>query len=139
MWFCSRLIYMYVFLSHIHNRQTGYVHIIQLPFENKSLVLKYHLGQKVLSRIFFFKGQQFHLDLWQCDLKINRGHLLSRGIHCTKFGNFQAKRSKDIEKTSLGLQTDRQVQNNMLPFYKGGHKNMLQLESNCLQIHVSWA
>ena len=51
----------------------------------------------------------------------------------------QRGQEKLIERTSLGLQTDRQVQNNMLPFYKGGHKNMLQLESNCLQIHVSWA
>ena len=34
------------------------------------------------------------------------------------FGNFQAKESKDIERSSLGLETDRQSQNNMLPFQK---------------------
>ena len=37
------------------------------------------------------KDQRFDLDLWPWDLKINRKHLLSKGIHCTKFGNFQAK------------------------------------------------
>ena len=39
-------------------------------------------------------------------MKINRGHLISVGIHSIKFGNFQAEGSKDIEQTSLGLQTD---------------------------------
>ena len=34
------------------------------------------------------------LDLWSCDLKIHWKHLLSRGINCTKFGNFEAKGSK---------------------------------------------
>ena len=47
-------------------------------------------GQKILSRQhFFFKDQQLDLDLCPSDLKINRVHLLGRGIHCTKFGNFQ--------------------------------------------------
>ena len=34
------------------------------------------------------------------------------------FGNFQVKQSKDIERSSLDLETDRQLQNNMLPFKK---------------------
>ena len=47
-------------------------------------------GQEISSRQDFFKEQQFDLDLWRCDLIINREHQLSRGIHCTKFGNFLA-------------------------------------------------
>ena len=62
-------------------------------------------GQKILSGQHFYKDQQFDLDLWQCDLKIDRGHLPSRGIHYTKSSFFQER---------LGLQTiptDQQVQN----------------------------
>ena len=55
--------------------------------------------------------QWFDLDLWTCDLKINRDHLLIQGNPCTKFGIDQMKGSKDIERTTLGLQinipTDR--------------------------------
>ena len=47
--------------------------------------------------------QQNDFDLWSCDLKINRKHLISRDIHCTQFCNFQAKGSKDIERTLLSL------------------------------------
>ena len=52
-----------------------------------------------MSRQQYFKDQQFDPDLWPCDLNINRCHLLSGGItcNCTKFGNFQAKGSTDIE------------------------------------------
>ena len=45
-------------------------------------------------------------------------------INCIKFCNFQVKESKDIKRASLDLHTDRQTQNNMPPFLKGGgHKN----------------
>ena len=54
-----------------------------------------------MSRQHFFKDQQFHFALWPCDLSINRGHLLSRGIRCTKFGNFSAKGSRDTEWTTF--------------------------------------
>ena len=59
-------------------------------------------------------------------------HLLIEGNPCTKFGIDQMKGSKDIERTILGLQTDRptdlptdiptdrQLQNNMSPFSRGG-------------------
>ena len=43
----------------------------------------------------FFKYQQLEFDLCPCDLKINLGQVLSRGIQCTKFGNFTAKESRD--------------------------------------------
>ena len=54
------------------------------------------IGQEILS--FLHKNQQssFDFDLWPRDLKINMGHLLPMGIHCTKFGNFQAQGSKDL-------------------------------------------
>ena len=54
---------------------------------------------------------QFRTAIWPWPLtmwpEINREYLLSNGIHCTKFGNFQAKGSKYIEWTSLRLQADR--------------------------------
>ena len=40
----------------------------------------------------------FDLDLWTCDLKIARDHLLIQGNPCTKFGIDQVKRSKNIER-----------------------------------------
>ena len=79
-------------------------------------------GQKI------WETAQFGLEIWPHELKIDREHKLSRGIHCTKLGNFQWKESKDIEPTSLGPQTNRQpnwqVQNNMPPFFKGGQNKI---------------
>ena len=70
------------------------------------------------------KDQQFDLDLtpgMMSDLNINKNFLLSRGIHCTKYCNIQAKGLKDIERRL----TD-QVQNNMSPSFKGGvYKNKI--------------
>ena len=52
-------------------------------------------GQKIFSRQHLNKGQQFDLDLWPCDLKIDRSHLLSWDTTVpVKFGNFQAKGPK---------------------------------------------
>ena len=39
----------------------------------------------------YWADQSLDLYLWPCDLKINKKHLFSTGIHCTKFGNFPAK------------------------------------------------
>ena len=65
----------------------------------------------------------FDLDLLTCDLKIKRDHLLIKGNPCTEFGIDKVKGSKDIKRTTLGLQTnrptDRQLQNNMPPFSRG--------------------
>ena len=44
------------------------------------------------------------LDLWVYDhvtWKSINAHLLSRSTHCTQFGNFEAKWSKDIEQTKV--------------------------------------
>ena len=48
----------------------------------------------------FSKTCSLILTVWQYDLKISRGHLLSKGIHCTKICRFQTKGSKDIERVS---------------------------------------
>ena len=94
-----------------------------------SLVLIMWRGQKILSKYTICSKEWFDLDLWTCDLKINRDHLLIEGNLCTKFCFDQVKGSKDIEWTTLGLQTDRptdihvptdrQLQNNMPPFSRG--------------------
>ena len=42
----------------------------------------------------------FDLDLWTCDLKFNRDHLLIECNPCTKFGIDQVMGSKDIEQTT---------------------------------------
>ena len=41
---------------------------------------------------------------------------------CTKFGIDQVKGSKDIERTTLGLQTDRPTDRHLL--FQKGHKNI---------------
>ena len=65
----------------------------------------------------------FYLDLWTCDLEINRDHLLIEGNPCTKFGIDQVKGSKDRPTyRPTDRHTDRQLQNNMPPFSRG-HKN----------------
>ena len=56
-----------------------------------------------------------------------RDHLLIEGNPCTKFGIDQVKGSKDIEQTTLGLQTDQPtyrltVAKQHAPFFKGGIK-----------------
>ena len=52
-------------------------------------------------------------------------HLLIEGNPCTKFGIDQVKGSKDIERTTLGLQTDRPTDSckTICPLFQGGHKN----------------
>ena len=41
------------------------------------------------------------LDLWSHDLKINREHLLSKGIHCSKFSNYKVIEVLNIEQTTF--------------------------------------
>ena len=45
--------------------------------------------------------QKLDFDLWPCDPNINREHPLSRGIPYTKFGDFQAKGTKDNKQTMI--------------------------------------
>ena len=94
-----------------------------------SFVLIKWRSQKILS------GQQSGLRrlVWPWPLNIwpenqFRDHLLIEGISCTKFGIDQMKGSKDIERTTFGLHTDRrptdiptdrELQNNMPPFSRG--------------------
>ena len=92
-----------------------------LPFDHvnwTSLGAIYMLGASTVSSLgtfqqrvkryqvdIFLKNQQCDLVLCPCDLKINRGPLLPRDIHYAKFGNFQAKGSKDIKQTTFFSKT----------------------------------
>ena len=40
------------------------------------------------------------LDLYTCDVKMNRDHLLIKAYPCSKFGIVQMNGSKDIERTT---------------------------------------
>ena len=81
-------------------------------------------GQKIRSWHYLFENQQFDHDLWPCEPKINREILLSCGIHCTEFGNIQAKGFKDIEQTSIGPQTDWLTgAKQYATFFQRGHNN----------------
>ena len=50
-----------------------------------SLVTFKQRGQDILSRQNFIIDLQFDLDLWSCDFKINRSHILPRDINFTTF------------------------------------------------------
>ena len=64
-------------------------------------------GRKEIVNYFWWYSIMF-LDLWTCDLKINRDHILIEGNPCTKFGIDQIKGSKDTERTRLVYRpTDR--------------------------------
>ena len=93
-------------------------------------------GQKILTGQIFFKDQQFDIDFWPRNLEINRGHQTPRVIYCTQFSNIQA----DIERTSLGLQTDRLYDGQrgakqFAPlFFRGGHsKSAVRLQIKMAQ------
>ena len=83
-------------------------------------------GQNYIERTSFLQKPEVWPWHWLYDLNIIKEHLVSRGIHHTKFGNFQRKGSKDIERTSHGLQTDRRMQNNLPPFFKRRYKNSVR-------------
>ena len=52
---------------------------------------------KILNGQHWEDDKQIDLDLWPCDLKSNGKYPLTRGIHCSNFGNFKAKGWTDIE------------------------------------------
>lgn len=56
-----------------------------------------------------YKEKQFDLYLGQGDLNISNENILSRSNNCAKFGNSQAKGSKDVKRNLLctELPTDR--------------------------------
>ena len=61
----------------------------------------------------------FDFDLWTCYLKINKDHLLIESTLRQVW--YRVKGSKDIERTTLGLQTDRPtVAKQNAPLFKGG-------------------
>ena len=93
---------------------------------SKSIGANYSLGTSTLSSLAtfkqrdqeilrgnLFKEQKLDLDLWPCDLKMNRV-VYSLGAS----GNFQANGSRDL--ADITWSTDRLVQN---IFFKSSHKN----------------
>ena len=72
----------------------------------------------------------FDFDLWTCDLKINRDHLLIEGNPCTNLSIDPVKGSKDIARTTLGLKTERPTYRatdsckTICPLFQGGHKHI---------------
>ena len=87
----------------------------------------------------------FDLDLWTCDLKINRDHLLIQGNPCTKFGIDQVKGSKDIEQTTQWAKKRRNPCTKFGIDQVKGSKDIEQTtqwaEKSCLTLtfeHVTW-
>ena len=66
-----------------------------------NLVISKQLVHKILNLQHWDDDQQIDLDLWPCGLKSNGKYPLTKGIHCSKFGNFKAKGWKDIEWTTF--------------------------------------
>ena len=60
-------------------------------------------------------------------------HLLIEGNLCTKFGIDQVRRSKDIERTPLGLQTDRPTDSckTICPLFQGGGGGGIKIPFRC--------
>lgn len=80
-------------------------HILSLEgITVSSLVTFHHRGHKIF-RVENTWDQQFNLRKWTGKLKLKREHLLLDGNYCTKFGSFQAKRAKDIEHSTFGIET----------------------------------
>ena len=80
-------------------------HILSLEgITVSSLVTFHHRGHKIF-RVENTWEKQFNLRKWTGKLKMKREHLLLDGNYCTKFGSFQAKRSKDIEHSTFGIET----------------------------------
>lgn len=70
------------------------------------------MSQKISGRQHLYKCwllRQLDFELLACNLKINKVRLLSRVNNCTKFSNSGsgAKRSKDIERSSINKQFDK--------------------------------
>ena len=66
---------------------------------NKTCPKQVDKGLRYIKWTTLGSKEWFDLDLWTCDLKINRDHLLIGRNFCTKFGIEQVKGSKDIEWT----------------------------------------
>ena len=86
----------------------------------------------------FLKDQQYVHDLWQCDLNINKVHLLKRHslyqvwhlfIKGVKKYFFYRRRNRLVHRLT-NRQTYRQVQNNMPPLCKEGHKTRIVCKLN---------
>ena len=126
--------------EHVTWNSIGIIYLLR-EIPAPSLVLIKWRGQNILSGQHTWLWRVVWPWLWSSDLKINRDHLLIDDNPYIKFGTDQVKGSRDIERTTLGLQTDRltdrhtdrQLQNNM-PLFQGGHNNRLMFLNNHMSI-----
>ena len=72
----------------------------KMATENRCDVREIEWPRAALDTNTLGSKEWFDLDLWTCDLKISRDHLLIEGNPCTKFGIDQVKGSKDTERTT---------------------------------------
>ena len=81
--------------------------------------------------------QQFDLDIWPFDLKINRKHLLwSTDDNCNKFGNFPARKSRDMSGQHLYL--DQQFDYDLWPFDLKVNRELLLLDTTTVPNFASF-
>ena len=137
--FCSKININIVILSEQYIKSNLDLWLCDLTFTRVYLLCRSKTCPKQVNKeLKFIKWTQewFDLDLWTCDLKINRDHLIIGRSSCTMFGIDQVKGSKDIERTTHGLQTDRPtVAKQYAPFFKRGIKRksqMLNLKTTCM-------
>ena len=101
----------------------------------------YSLGVSIVPGVETFKqrGQEIFQERTtfenQCQ-KILNGHYFTKTRSMTMWAStVQNLKSKDVDMTSLGLQIDRLVQNNMCPFFKGDIQilRLINDRGSCIQ------
>ena len=94
MWHCSSPVCQQIFFRRATVLQLTWTSIGDIFLLEASTVLSLDTyqrrGEKLLTPKYISKDLQ-QSDLRPCDMKMNRGYLLPRGIHCTKCGNVTFK------------------------------------------------
>ena len=94
--------------DHVIWKSIGVIYFLRASTKSNLATLRQR-SQMILSGQHLYKEAVWPY-LWPCDLKIDREiYFIYRGFHCIKFVNLQGKGSKDIKLTSLGLQTNWQI------------------------------
>ena len=104
--------------EHVTWKSIGIIYLLRATSAPSLILFKWR-GQKILSR--HHTGLERVIWPWPLNM-----WLLIEGNPCTKFDIVQVKGSKDIERTTLGLQTDRHTDRQLktiCPLFQGGHKN----------------
>ena len=81
-------------------------------------------GSRDIERTILFQRPPFDLDLGLYDLKSNRGHLLSRGIHFTKFATFTQMGQKILSTLCFVCRPTDRCKTIWPLFIKGGIKSL---------------